>query len=168
MFTTWARIWRAYATASTRRRGRYLAEIGSRLERKDLDPLGHAGHAEAVPAARPDHARHERAVLIGVVGDPAIPVAEVEAVYVVDPAVAVVIHTRAAGRLCGVDEEIRNELWVARVDTGVDDSDDDRVAPYRGVPGLRGVDVGVGRPGHQCPLARVDRSGPCCLGPTAP
>ena len=75
---------------------------------------------------------------VGVVG------LEVVAVDVVDEPVAVVVDA-VAGDLAGVDPDVVLQVRVQVVDTRVDNRHDDVGTAGGDVPGLGGVDVGVGQ-----------------------
>jgi hypothetical protein len=65
-------------------------------------------------------------------------------VHVVHVTVAVVVEA-VARDLTGIRPDVRREVGVVVVDPAVDDGDDDRGIADRDLPGLRCVDVRVGR-----------------------
>ncbi len=111
------------------------------LEGHDLDLPVHAGHADAVVAGRADGAGAVRAVVV-VVHRIAAAGDRVEAVHVVDDAVAVVVHA-VARDLGRVDPHVGGQILVRVVHAGVDHADDDVGAADAVVPRLDGVDVSV-------------------------
>src|SRR5207249_4602230 len=82
-------------------------------------------------------------VVAGRVGGREIVVVAVVAVHVVHEAVVVVVDA-VAGDLAGVGPDVVAQVGVVVIDAGVDDGDDGGVIAGGLVPGLGGVDVGVG------------------------
>ena len=109
-----------------------------------------AGAIVADGADRAGHVGAVRVVIehIGGVGG------EVPAIDVVDEAVCIVVDA-VARRLAWVAPDVRGEVRMVVVDTGVDHGDDHRSRSGGDVPRRRGVDVGVGKPAR---LRRVIES----------
>ena len=73
---------------------------------------------------------------IGVVG------MEVVAVHVVDESVVVVIEP-VTGHLAGVDPDVVHKVQVQVVDSRIDNRNDHVRTAGRGLPGQRGIDIGI-------------------------
>src|SRR5262249_36880628 len=128
-----------------------------KLHGHDLDVPVDTGGAHGVVPHHADGAGDMGAVPV-VVHRVAVPVDEVVAVVVVNEAIAVVVGV-VAGDLPRVMPHVGGQVRVRVVHPGVEDGDDDAAAPGGDVPGLVGVDVGVGRAGglpsvEEAPVAR--------------
>jgi hypothetical protein len=142
------------------RGGAAAGDAAEKLERHEADAPGDAADAESVVADRADDSGDVRAVT-GVVRRRTGAVDRVDAVHIVDVAVAVVVAA-VAGDLERVAPEVRDEIGVVEPDPGVDHRDDDlrRVGAHFPAGGRLEVGAGnavVGAVVEQRPLPVVAR-----------
>ena len=123
--------------------GRARPGVGEKLQRKQRNLPVDAHHTTAIVAHRTDRASHVGPVTVAVlriivIGD------KVPAADIVDKAVAVVVDAVACD-LAGVPPDIGSQVGMADVNPRIDDTDHHTAGARGDIPGLGGVDIGVGQ-----------------------